>query len=326
MAEVARELVVEEAAQGTRLDVYLRDRLRENAGENAPIPTEAALGRAAITRLIESGDVRVEMRRVAPSYRVRAGDRVLIVGPLSAQAQPDEEAPLSLAYEAEGFVVANKPAGMPTHPLAPGERGTLASALLARFPEMASFGYSTREPGIVHRLDTGTSGLVLAARTRSAFQALCAQLEQGKIDKRYLALCAPALAQAPSEPLRPQLYRAWLIAHGPRVRVELRETAAPGAQSIETEIMRSTPYGQFALVELRVRRAHRHQVRAHLAALGFPIAGDALYAGRELAGLDRHFLHASALGFADPATGEAMVVEAPLPSELLAALEIAAQS
>jgi 23S rRNA pseudouridine1911/1915/1917 synthase len=321
--------------------VYLRDRLREGARDSgsasgrsknkdgsANSSGPASMGRAAITRLIDAGSVRVEMRRVAPSYRMRTGDRVLILGPLTTQALPDEEAPLSLACEAPSFVVADKPAGMPTHPLAPGELGTLASALVARFPEMASFGYSAREPGIVHRLDTGTSGLVLAARTPAAFQALCAQLEQGGIDKRYLALCAPPAdsPEAASASLTPQVHRAWLVAHGPRVRVELHESAAPGVQAIETEIVRVTPHGQFKLVELRVRRAHRHQVRAHLAALGSPIAADTLYGGRSLPGLDRHFLHASGLGFADPATGEAVYVEAPLPPELLTALEIAAQS
>lgn len=316
-------LQVDEASAGARLDVFLRDRLRRQL--TGAQPEHAGLGRAAITKLIENGSVRVDGRRISPSHRVRAGERIGVRGPTDSAALPDPNAPLELVREEPAFVVANKPAGMPTHPLAPGELGTLASALLARFPEMASFGYSPREPGIVHRLDTDTSGLVLAARTDAAFHGLAKLLEHGGIEKRYLALCAHAPHLASGEALRAGMHEAWLVAHGRRVHVHSLE-AHGDARRIATEILQVTPYGQFTLVEVRVYRARRHQIRAHLAALDHPIAGDALYGGRAVADLARHFLHASELAFADPASGAAVHVRVGLPPELLAALEIAAQT
>jgi 23S rRNA pseudouridine1911/1915/1917 synthase len=309
-SETTRDLVVPAPSEGARLDVFLRDHL-------------AGLGRAAVRRLIEDGRVTLDARRASGRERLRTGQRIAVRGELSAAAQPDPSAPLVIAYEDATCVVANKPAGMPSHPLAPGELGTLASALLARYPEMANFGYSPREPGIVHRLDTDTSGLVLAARTPEAFADLRAQLEAGSIDKRYLALCAgvPA-AKHVGVPLH-----AALTAHGPRVHVQLDEgLARSDAQSITTEILRivsTHASGALALIEVKAARARRHQVRAHLAALGHPIAGDALYGGPSTPLLARHFLHAGVLAFTPPGMPAPMRVEAELPRELSAALEAA---
>jgi 23S rRNA pseudouridine1911/1915/1917 synthase len=292
-------LVVEASAEGGRLDVYIRDHVE-------------GLGRAALRRMIESGLVRVDGKRASAAQRVRAGQRIELNAPATTAAVPDAEAPLALVYEDDALVIADKPAGMPTHPLAPGERGTLASALLARFPEMAGLGYSPREPGIVHRLDTDTSGLVLAARTRAAFEALRAQLDAGTIDKRYLALCRGL-------PGAPAVHEAHLIAQGKRVLVQL-EAPSLRAQPITTEILSAQPHGAFALLELRVCRARRHQIRAHLAVLGHPIASDALYGGPMLPGLGRHFLHASALRLSHPVTGAELYAKAELPADLQEAL------
>jgi 23S rRNA pseudouridine1911/1915/1917 synthase len=302
-SETTRELLVPAPSEGARLDVFLRDHL-------------GGLGRAAVRRLIEDGRVLLNARRATGSERVRAGQRVLVRGEVSAGALPDESAPLELAYEDDACVVANKPAGMASHPLAPGELGTLASALVARFPEMANLGYSPREPGIVHRLDTDTSGVVLAARSQPAFDALRAQLEAGAIDKRYFALCqgVPDGARI-GVPLH-----AALSARGPRVHVALDEgLARQGAQPITTTIVRvisTHAVEAFALIEVRAARARRHQVRAHLAALGHPLAGDALYGGPMLAQLSHHFLHAGVLVFEHPATHAAVRVEVPLPANL----------
>lgn len=309
-SETTRELIVDAPSEGARLDVFLRDHLE-------------GLGRAAVRRLIDEGRVELGARRATGSERVRAGQRVVVRGELSIAALPDASAALSLVHEDEACVVADKPAGMPTHPLAPGELGTLASALVARFPEMAGFGYSAREPGLVHRLDTDTSGLVLAARTAPAFDALREQLEAGAIDKRYLALCTGV----PDATLLRVPLRAALNARGTRVHVQLDDVLARAdAQPITTEIVRvisTHARGALALVEVKAERARRHQVRAHLAALGHPIAGDALYGGPSAPGLARHFLHASALAFEHPTTGAALRFEAPLPPELSAVLAAA---
>jgi len=205
----------------------------------------------------------------------------------------------------------DKPAGMASHPLRPGERGTLASGLLARYPEMAGVGYSPREPGIAHRLDRDTSGLLLAARDAETFGALQAELERGAIDKRYVALCVGELSA-------PAVHEAWLSARGRRVTV--REHAFGTARAIRTEVLAAEPRAAFSLVTLRVSLARRHQIRAHLAALGHPIAGDTLYGGPALPGLKRHFLHASALRFEHPQSQQPLELDAPMPDDLTAVL------
>jgi 23S rRNA pseudouridine1911/1915/1917 synthase len=294
------QIVAGPQAEGQRLDRFLCER-------------SASLGRAAARRLIEAGLVRVNERKVAPGSRLRAGDRVELRDiPTSAAALADPSQRLVVVHEDAWLVAVDKPGGTPSHPLRPGELGSLASALLARYPEMASVGYSLREPGIVHRLDTDTSGLILAARDGETFAALRAQLEQGAIDKRYVALCLGA-------PAAPAVHEAWLSARGRKVTA--RESVFAGAQRVQTELLDARAIGAWSLATLRVRHARRHQIRAHLALLAHPIAGDALYGGPALSGLGRHFLHASELRFRHPRTDAPLAIRAPLPPELNAVLE-----
>lgn len=288
------EMVVPEDGGGQRLDRWLC--------------SQSGLGRAAARRVIEAGEVRVNGRIVASAgRRLVQGDRIELLAPITTAAIADSDAALSVVYEDAWLVVADKPAGMPSHPLRPGERRTFASALLGRFPEMADVGYSSREPGIVHRLDTDTSGLMLAARDAATFAALTALLDGSGIDKRYVALCAGHLAA-------PTVHEAWLSARGPRVTV--RSDPFATAESIRTEVLHARSVGAYSLVTVRVERARRHQIRAHLAALGHPIAGDARYGGPAIAGLSRHFLHASELHFVHPHSGTKLSLRAPLPVDL----------
>jgi 23S rRNA pseudouridine1911/1915/1917 synthase len=294
------EIMAGEQSEGQRLDRFVCQQ-------------RPSLGRAAARRLIDAGQVRINGRRAAAGQRLCAGDRVALASvPASAAAVPDSSLPLAVVYEDAWLVVVDKPAGVPAHPLRAGERGTIASALLARYPELATIGYSAREPGIVHRLDTHTSGLMLAARDAQTFAALRAQLERGAIDKRYLALCA-------GQPEAPAVHEAWLSARGKRATVRLSPFA--GAQPVQTELLQTSPIDSASLVGVRVSRARRHQIRAHLAALGHPIAGDALYGGAALPGLERHFLHASELHLQHPHSGETLALCAPLPAELQALLD-----
>jgi 23S rRNA pseudouridine1911/1915/1917 synthase len=296
----AEQIVAGLGAEGQRLDRFLCER-------------SASLGRAAARRLIEAGMVRVNDRKAAPGSRLHAGDRIELRDvPASAAAVAEPSQPLVVAYEDAWLVAVDKPAGTPSHPLRPGELGTLASALVARYPEMAAVGYSPREPGLVHRLDTDTSGLILVARDRETFDALRAQLEQGAIDKRYVALCWGA-------PAAPAVHEAWLSARGPKVTV--RESAFASALRVQTELLDARAIGPWSLVTLRVQHARRHQIRAHLALLAHPIAGDALYGGPALPGLGRHFLHASELCVRHPRTQAQLSIRAPLPAELQMALE-----
>lgn len=296
-----KTLPVSEAEAGMRLDRFLAARLPE-------------LGRAGARALLTRGLVRVDSRRGRAGQRLEASQVVTLAAEavLDAHARPDPEVLLRIVHEDELCVVVDKPGGQPSHPLRPGELGTLASGLCARYPEMRGIGYSSREPGLVHRLDGGTSGLVLAARSAQAFAFLRRELEAGEIDKRYVALCVGQVTA-------PRRVEAWLLARG--ARVEVRAERFEGARPIATELLSATPYGAFSLLELRAPRAARHQLRAHLAALGHPIAGDALYGGRALDGLQRHFLHASALSFCHPRDQARLAFEAPLPPDLRSVLE-----
>jgi 23S rRNA pseudouridine1911/1915/1917 synthase len=298
-----RALSVPPEAAGQRLDRWLCTVL-------------SGLGRAAARRLIDGGGVRVNGRRAAAGSQVASGDRVTLHEPAGLErsgapvrARPEPELPLEVCYEDAHLVAIDKPPGMPSHPLRANERGTLAGALLARYPEMAEVGYGPGQAGLVHRLDTDTSGLLLAARDAGTFAALREQLVRETIDKRYLALCS-------GRPPVPSLQRAWLLARGPRVRVRLEpfDDAVP----IASELLHATSRDAYSLVGVRVHRARRHQVRAHLAALGHAIAGDQRYGGAALSGLGRHFLHASELRFAHPHTGASLQLQAELPADLRA--------
>lgn len=241
---------------------------------------------------------------------------------------PDSSLSLRLLAQRPDFVVVDKPAGVPSHPLREGELGTLAGALLAKFPEMRGVGYSAREPGIVHRLDVETSGLMLAARNAKAFEALREQLRASRITKHYLALCSGRV-EAPQEVAYP-------IENHPRDARKVVAVTEPGrtsqgnkspaAKEALSEILKSSPQGDFSLVEIRANHARRHQVRVHCASIGHPLAGDRLYGGPVLSGLGRHFLHASRLAFCDPSTGEPVSFSLELPADLKEVLRRLAQA
>ena len=224
----------------------------------------------------------------------------------SPPAEPELE--LDVRLERPDLVVVAKPAGMPTVPLAPGERGTLAGALVARYPEMRAFGYRAREPGVVHRLDTLTSGLVVAARTRSAFDELVQALKLGELQKRYLALVhGEGLPPAGSIdlPLAPD--------HKDGSRVRVVDLKARYAHPAITYFRVLEQGSGLALLELDAGPAFRHQIRAHLAASGYPIVGDRQYGGEQHPGLPgRHALHASYVAWAgDGARNFEVATEVP---------------
>jgi 23S rRNA pseudouridine1911/1915/1917 synthase len=298
VSEERRTFEVEAGEAGVRLDKFLVSRCPE-------------LGRRAAAAFIEQGLVRVAGRRASKSRALAAGEQVEVPLDWGISPRPEPEQPLHVLFERADVVVVDKPAGQPTAPLLPDETGSLAGALLARYPEMKVVGYRTREPGIIHRLDTRTSGLVVAARSREVFEVLRAALSSHRIDKRYLAIVEGA--RLPDEatielPLMPD------ASGSGRVLVAPRDSKHPPAVSIVRTLERR---GRFALVEVEASRAYRHQVRVHLAASGWPIAGDLEYGGaaREaLAG--RHALHASHVAWAGDERVPAFTVESPLPDDL----------
>jgi len=262
--------------------------------------------------------VRVDGRRAAKGAQVGPGARVSVRRPPPDAPAPQPELPVRIVHADGQVVVADKPAGMPSHPLKPGETGTAANALVGRFPELASVGPAPREGGLVHRLDTDTSGLLLAARTDAAHALLRAQFAARTVEKGYLALVAGEL-HAGGEIDVP-------LAHDPHDARKVRAASDPEwaeaheARPASTRFTPALRRAGFTLVDVEIATGVLHQIRAHLAFIGHPLAGDALYGGPELPGLSRHFLHAARLAFAHP-DGSRPRFDSPLPEDLASVLE-----
>ncbi len=300
------ELDAREADIGSRLDRFLSQQV-------------AGIGRHKAAELCALGRVRIDGQRAKKSALLRAGAKITVELDEPESLEPEPELALDVRLERAELVVVNKPAGMPTAPLSSAERGTLCGALIARYPEMQGVGYRAREPGIVHRLDTQTSGLVLAARSAEVFTRLGQALEREELQKRYLAVVSAAgLAESG------EIARALAPdpTHPERVRVLEEGDRSGYARHKITRYRLKRIAGDRALIELSVGSAFRHQIRAHLAAIGHPIAGDAVYGGEQLSALGaRHALHASQLSWAGTASEPGFTVYEPLPPELAALLE-----
>jgi 23S rRNA pseudouridine1911/1915/1917 synthase len=278
------------------------------------------VGRAAVKRAFLQGRVRVSGRRARASDPARA-DLVVLVD-LEAPAgapEPDAGDPLRVLAGSPRWIVVDKPAGMATHPLRAGELGTLANAVAAEYPECASASPDPREGGAVHRLDSGTSGCVLFARDREAWEFLRSQLAARTVEKVYLALVAGRVSAGGvcSVPLAQRGGRSVPVPDPDRPP---SRAGAPRPAETRWEVAHAFP--AHALLEVRIPTGAMHQIRAHMAFLGHPVAGDLDYGGRAAAlpGLDRHFLHAWKLGFERPEGGR-VEVQSPLPPELVEALE-----
>jgi 23S rRNA pseudouridine1911/1915/1917 synthase len=244
------------------------------------------------------------------------GRRGIEVEPPSTLAaiEPDDRNDLELLFEDPALVIMNKPGGIPCHPLRPGERGTVMNAMTARFPESAAVGDKPVEGGLIHRLDNGTSGALMIARTADAFATLRRAIRSGAIKRKYLALVAGNL--------RTTLNLEAPIAHHPKnprrmiVVSEESEVAKLAARPAITRVEPVRRVGDFSLVAVTPSTGMRHQIRVHLAHAGFPIAGDVLYGGVPSASLTgRFWLHLAEMEFESPASG-VRKVSAPLPAEL----------
>ena len=294
----ATELRVNAAADGSRVDLFVGRALH--------------LSRAKLKKLFEQGAVRIDGRRAKKGDCLRPGQNVrVLLGSRSHAVIPEPGAPLAVLYQDEALVFVDKPSGSPSHPLAPGELGTVANALVARFPECAAASAEPREAGLCHRLDTATSGVIVAARDRQTWARMRRAFSRGEIDKRYLALVAGPIAdQGEIElPLRHRL-------SGAVGRVEPALPAQAGARRAKSSFRVVARAADYALVEVRIHTGVLHQVRAHLAAIGAPVVGDALYGGRPDADLGRFFLHARSLEIDHPRTLRRLKIQSPLPSEL----------
>jgi 23S rRNA pseudouridine1911/1915/1917 synthase len=280
------------------------------------------LGRASVKRAFLLGEVRVRGRRARASDPAEPGALVeLDVEEPAGAPEPEPEAPLSVLVETPRLLVVDKPAGVAVHPLAPGEGGTLANAVVARFPECADASPEPREGGAVQRLDLETSGCVTFARDPEAWQELHARLSAREVEKIYLALVAGRMTSGgvSSVPLAQRGGRAVPVPD-PETEERLRAKGLrPRPAETHWEIARR--FDSHTLLRVRIVTGVMHQIRAHLAHLGHPVAGDTLYGGEAAAlpGLRRQFLHATRLALQGP-DGERVEAESPLPPELEAVL------
>lgn len=277
------------------------------------------LSRAQIQRLIRQGRVSLAGQPVTrPSLKVQPGDWIGVQLPPPQAAAPQPEAiPLDLVHEDEALVVVNKPAGLVVHPAHGHAGGTLVNALLARYPELEAMvqtgtGAADR-PGIVHRLDRDTSGLIVVARTPAALRQLRRQFKARTVEKTYLALVF-GRPESPSGLIDVPLGRH------PRQRQKF--APRPDGKPARTRYHLQEDFGRYSLLEIGLETGRTHQIRVHLAWLGCPVVGDTVY-GRRKNDLDlkRQFLHAWRLRFVHPLTGEPVAFEAPLDEALRAVLD-----
>jgi 23S rRNA pseudouridine1911/1915/1917 synthase len=313
-------------AAGMRIDAYLAQAIPD-------------ISRARVQLLIESGQVRVDGKAGKAKQRISGGEMIEVEGepqppPLHAIA---EDIPLDILFEDEYLAVVNKPAGMMVHAGSGStedarNRGTLVNALLFHLGKLSEVGGDLR-PGIVHRLDKQTSGIILVAKDDSTHRKLGEMFSERRLEKRYLALVHGHLAKdnvTVNLPIARDLVR--------RTRMTTRRAASdPGARSAVSHVTvmerLTTPYGAFTLVEVKIETGRTHQIRVHMQSLGHPVVGDFLYGaphrilasppvkGDEGLELERNFLHAARLAFVHPKTNRPMEMHSPLPHDLAGFLD-----
>lgn len=269
-----------------------------------------------VQRLVDAGDVLVGGRPVGKSRRLRTGEvvEVLAAPPPDAPPAADPGVVPVVRFEDADVVVIAKPTGLVVHPGAGHEGGTLVNGLLARYPEIASVGDPFR-PGIVHRLDRDTSGLLVVARSARAYASLVRQLSQRSVERRYLALVWGRLA-SPRGLVDAPIGRS----ESRRTRMAVRDAGKEARTEYEVRAVFDDPV--CSLLECRLQTGRTHQIRVHLAAIGHPVVGDATYGGaRDPIPCPRPFLHAATLAFDHPVTGERLRFEEPLPDDLRAVLD-----
>jgi 23S rRNA pseudouridine1911/1915/1917 synthase len=299
---------VEPEQDGERLDNFL----------TALLPDQS---RSNVQRLIKEGRVTGPVPALRPSTAVRAGQVYNLDIPRPVAATPAPEAlPLLIVYEDEHLVVLDKPAGMVVHPGAGHAGGTLVNALLHHVKDLSGIGGELR-PGIVHRLDRGTSGLMVVAKNDAAHQELSRQFSDREVDKQYIALVW-GLVQAGRRIDAP-------IGRDPGDRQKM-STRARRARNAVTRVTFARHYHGVSLVKVAIATGRTHQIRVHLSAIGHPIVGDSTYGGlhrrtaahlRAVQRLERPFLHSSHLAFTHPADQRRVEFDSPLPLDLQAVID-----
>ena len=311
--EEASTLTFRAAAEdaGARLDAFLAARVE-------------GVSRSILKRVIEDGDVLVGGRTAKPSYKLRAGDEIEVeLTPDDSTNFAPEDIPLAVVYEDEDLVVVDKPAGLVVHPAGGAPSGTLANALAFHFRQLSTRAGAAR-PGIVHRLDRDTSGLIAVAKNEAAHENLADQFRARLVFKSYVALVHGRVKDDAGRVEQP-------IARDPRNRTRMA-VVANGRPALSLYRVRRR-FDRFTLLDVEIKTGRTHQIRVHLQWLKHPVVGDAVYGdGRDntvtdprlrarLGAINRQFLHAEQLGFRHPRTDEPLRFTAPLPAELAQFLE-----
>lgn len=304
----ARSFRAEAEHDGLRLDHFLA----------ALVPD---ISRSQLQRLIREGRVRAGGERVKPGTTIHEGDVIDVEIPAAIPSAVAAEAiPLTILHDDRDLIVIDKPAGMVVHPGAGHHQGTLVNALLHHVDDLSGIGGEER-PGIVHRLDRGTSGLMVVAKNDAAHRELSRQFQEREVQKTYLALVW-GVAQAGRRIDLP-------IGRDPKVRQKMSTRSRHSREAV-TRIVRATLLRGVTLVEIAIDTGRTHQIRVHLSAINHPVVGDATYGGvrrhvaadvRAVTRLERPFLHAHKLSFKHPADGRTMTFESPLPADLQEVLD-----
>jgi len=280
---------------GVRLDAWLAEAVPEHS-------------RARWQGLIREGRVTVNGESVKPNCKLRIDDcvRWTVPGPVEALPQP-EEIPLDILYEDRDLIVINKPAGLVVHPAAGHDTGTLVNALLHHCTDLAGIGGEKR-PGIVHRLDKDTSGVMVIAKNEAAMNSLARQFKERETEKEYLALVR-------GEPSPPGGTVETTIGRHPVHRKKMAVNVRGGRGAVSRyEVLKN--FGEVSLVRVRIETGRTHQIRVHMAHIRHPVIGDTVYGRNSSVKAPRQMLHAARLSLTHPATGRRLTFEAPLPADM----------
>jgi 23S rRNA pseudouridine1911/1915/1917 synthase len=309
---LTRTLVVDRDNDGVRLDAYLASQIE-------------GWSRARLQHLIADEEVLVNGKPAKSSYKLNANDAIEVeLGASPTTSFVPENIPLDIVFEDEALIVVNKPAGLVVHPAAGIQTGTLANALAYHFEKLSTNAGAVR-PGIVHRIDKDTSGLLAVAKTEIAHEHLAEQFRERKVFKSYLALVHGVVERDTGRIEEP-------LARDPRNRTRMAIVrGGRGALSLYNVRRR---FERFTLLEVEIKTGRTHQIRVHVASLKHPVVGDEVYGGGrdntvrdskvrvEIRKLGRHFLHAAELGLRHPISDEQLRFQAPLPADLQQLLDV----
>jgi len=296
LTDESQEWVAAEEHAGDRIDKHVAEAMEEG------------VSRTQVQEWIRIGAVRVNDAVVKPNYKLAAGDRIAVDPPEAEDAEIEpEDIPLDIAYEDADVIVINKPRGMVVHPALGHRTGTVVNALMYHCKDLSGINGVMR-PGIVHRIDKDTSGLIMAAKNDLAHASLAEQLKAHTVIRKYVALVHGNMPHDQGTVDAP-------IGRDPQDRKMFTVTAKGGKESV-THFAVLERLDDYTLLELRLETGRTHQIRVHMKYIGYPLAGDPIYGRAKTIPLNGQALHAAMLGFDHPRTGEPMLFEAPIPADM----------